>query len=337
MSTPQPPEDPDNTQPTKPSNMAAISIRQMLHNFADKTDISLVAYVGTRHGILWKLIWLTVIACGFTMTIIQSNDAIHDYFGYAVSLRTTFQLNGTMQFPSITLCSNMMVNWTQERILNTTIHQDLTWLSADEGARLEFEKSSSRRVRSYEEHIIIDALSRNYAEWSTRNQSGYGILNKVYWNGDTYTVRRSTNSKPMSTLETEGILHRFHDFYYGDCVLFNAETDLEKSLRAAALTGAEFTLTWNPQDKFPNLNDPSVIAVVHPAGTAPILDDSNNIKIHLGDEVTIAVRQACIKTCMQKISLDSCFCWDPQIPLGFLRNRYQFSTFFGVRLCEFRH
>ncbi|GAB6029621.1 hypothetical protein CHUAL_005359 [Chamberlinius hualienensis] len=279
-----------------------------------------------------------------------------------------------MQFPAVTICSNTPINWTYERNINSTIYQEITARLGDEDAKHAYGKESTKKSRSYEEIILLETLNKYYVDVVTvNNNSNFGVLTKLYWNGETYTNKKSTQNKMLKNLEEEKILYALHDYLFGDCVTFNAELDLKKALRASALTGAEFTLQWDIKDRYPYINDPSAVVVIHPVGTPPIFDDSNNIKINPGDEVTIAIQQreisrlpppfpshciektnpslqsnsvyyqedrpylvsmeACIKTCMQKISLDSCRCFDPQIPLGFLRKKYKRTIICKIDKC----
>ncbi|GAB6029622.1 hypothetical protein CHUAL_005360 [Chamberlinius hualienensis] len=330
-------------------------------HFIENTQIPWIYYISTRQK-MWKVMWLIIIVGGIAVAFVQSQKALQGRkCRYDVSLQTTFKLNSTLPFPAVTICTNSPINWRQEEASNSSIYQEVNSRRNDDNERKKYDSKFKRKGKPYEEYVLFDVLKKYPLPTPT-----YGAAKSVYWEGKRYFAN-GTVANTFKDLQDRKIIKLMHDLYYGDCLTFNAGVDNEEQFQSSALNGIQFEVEWDGKERYPELNDPAIVLVVHPAGVAPTFGDGNNFKVYPKDEVTVGVKEkeierlsspypshcvpseryplransvyygddrkflysidACINTCIQRLSLDICSCFDYQIPIGLLQNDTKYQSF----------
>ncbi|GAB6019964.1 hypothetical protein CHUAL_001493 [Chamberlinius hualienensis] len=300
--------------------------------FFKTTSITALNQVQYTDSYLLKFYWIILFVSGFSVSIFQSYLVIDNFLKFDILDRTRITLQSTVEFPAITVCANIPLKWNNETyISDPQMKEFVDELNKHHGM------TSDNRYQKIIDHLA--GLDRN-----TRMELGVQKKDFIV-----HCTARELDDIYRSCSHD---LLMSNSLYYGNCFTFNSGIKGDNSwlLTSDLNLGLNFFTTTEYKDP---RREASLMVVAHQAGTAPPLREAlymspgDFLEVDLfkkeyhrlpwpyksecyengqlryqmlslyydEDHPYLYSPEACIESCIQNITMDSCQCFISQYVL----------------------
>ncbi|GAB6027439.1 hypothetical protein CHUAL_001702 [Chamberlinius hualienensis] len=227
---------------------AQSSSKSLLEDFIQTTTIPGICQLAANKGKLNKALWVILFVTGIVMAM------------YTVIEKSFREIEWSSEFPSATVCINTPIIWKNYstepgRSLYQVVTDKLRNLVITNKSVTEtvFEEYTAREALIFEELMTLSPLERMKLGFSWKQ---FGIV--CEW-GD------------LPCDESE--MYAFNNLFYGNCITYNPGLNSSSIKYAAKSESLYITVRSDFKDIYPFLlRDKGPVLLLHPPGTAPVLE-----------------------------------------------------------------